>query len=358
MKLCARPPPPASDATPYGSFPGGGWGGPQIISVVGFGRSASMVVIIIMFGGFGVGAEVVRNENDKRAISPTVGLTKAQERALAGAAGKIRAGKGLTKAEQRAVDRRNEVRRQEAFIEVGRELPAALLVQIAGLDKKQLRTIGKRLGVAISGRSVDLWACLRVVFERLETIGPPDPEREIVRTYGELAAALGLTCRDPERTLKAYVARGMPGKAGRPGKQSGEFDVGVCRLWIAANVETSKQDVSAKVKDAQERIALLDLEIKESDRLEQVGRLADVDEVGRFNEQCANNARAILEAIPDEVLATLPDDISEQVRGSVYRKVEKLLDDAFEEIARQIEGDTDPTEDEADGDEPSAKTHG
>jgi len=289
-------------------------------------------------------------------IQPTAALTARQRASVESAAAKIRAGQPVTREEATAVEKRNTVRSQTSFIDVGRAVPFRMLEQISGLGRKELRAFGERYGLSISGRAVDLWAVLARVF------GGETPA--VVATYGELAGALGLACADPERTLKSYVARGMPGKPGRPGPNGGgRFDVEECRLWIAANVKVGGEDPNASgdVRAARERLVLLDLEIKEEERLEQLRRLADVDEVGRFNEQCANNAAAILEAIPDEVLATLPENLAEEVRGAIHRKVEKLVDNAREEIARQIEGDNDPTEDlddDAPGDAASPETDG
>jgi phage terminase Nu1 subunit (DNA packaging protein) len=170
------------------------------------------------------------------------------------------------------------------------------------------------------------------------------PPAVIARTYRELAEQLGLTCADPERTLKQYVARGMPGKAARPGKRDGQFDVEVCRSWIAVHVRGG--GASAESGDLRERILQLELEITERDKLEQLGRLADVDEVAAFAATCVANARAILEAIPDEVLSRL-DGVDEVRRKSIHAKVTELVDTAFEELARLNEGDDDPTEDDA-----------
>lgn len=71
--------------------------------------------------------------------------------------------------------------------------------------------------------------------------GASETPNEIARTYRELGEALGMTCADPERTLKQYFARGMPGKPATQGKQNGQFVVKVCREWIDANVESSRR---------------------------------------------------------------------------------------------------------------------
>jgi phage terminase Nu1 subunit (DNA packaging protein) len=192
------------------------------------------------------------------------------------------------------------------------------------------------------GASVDLLAIVREAWQA---------RGETARTYRELAEHLGLTCADPERTLKAYHARGMPGTVGTRGKQDGRFDVEVCRSWIAAHVRAGG---GAESGDLRERILQLELEIKEREKLESLERLADVDEVGQHVETCVNDARAILEAIPDEVVRALPDETESQVRSVVHRRVEQLIRDACDHLARMAAGDDDLI-DEPDTNETASK---
>jgi hypothetical protein len=170
------------------------------------------------------------------------------------------------------------------------------------------------------------------------------PEPETARTYGELAEKLGMSCADPERTLKAYHARGMPGKVATRGKQDGRFDVEECRDWIAIHVQGGAAGGGSK-GELRERILQLELEILERDKLESLERLVDVDEAAAFATSCVANSKAILEAIPDQVLAGL-EGIGEARRRSIFKECEKLIDTAFEELAHFAEGDTDPTEEE------------
>lgn len=170
---------------------------------------------------------------------------------------------------------------------------------------------------------------------------------ETVATFGALAIALGLQLADPVRALQKWHERGMPGRPGSRGKADGEWNVAECRAWIETHVRQSEE--SELDSPALKRELLrLDLEIKLDERREQLGRLADVDEVGRFNEQAVNDARAILEAIPDEVVRALPEEIADQVRALIHRRVEQLVRDACDHVARQVEGDDDLVDDRAD----------
>lgn len=211
------------------------------------------------------------------------------------------------------------------------------------------RVVAKWVGATVKavstrwGNRVDVAALVREAWKRAEP--------EIATTYRELAAKLQLACADPERTLKQWVARGMPGRAAHAGRRDGRFDVEMCRQWMAVHVRGAG---AAESGDLRERILQLELEIKEREKLESLERLADVDEVGAFAATCVANSRAILEAIPDEVLAQL-EGVEEIRRKSIHQKVTELVDTAFDELARLNEGDTDPTEEDTPaGDAPAA----
>jgi len=170
---------------------------------------------------------------------------------------------------------------------------------------------------------------------------------QTVATFGALATALGLQLADPVRALQKWHERGMPGRPGSRGKADGAWNVAECRAWIETHVRQSEE--SELDSPALKRELLrLDLEIKLDERREQLGRLADVDAVGRFNEQAVNDARAILEAIPDEVVRALPEEIADQVRALIHRRVEQLVRDACDHVARQVEGDDDLADEPAD----------
>jgi len=186
--------------------------------------------------------------------------------------------------------------------------------------------------IARWGKSIDVRRFVREGWEKKDPV--------IARTYRELAELLGLSCADPERTLKTYHQRGMPGEVGHAGKRDGRFDVEVCRSWIATHVRAGG---GAESGDLRDRILQLELEIKEREKLESLERLADVDEVAAFAATCVANARAILEAIPDAVLSQL-EGVDETRRKTIHAKVTDLVDTAFEELARLNEGDTDATE--------------
>lgn len=260
---------------------------------------------------------------------------------------RVRAGGKPTAAEQAAIDRAQEQKDRQTFLAIAAACPRDLLPEVIGdVSAAQLRDLADR-GVRLAGKSVDLVAAFRAA---LPLAAAAPLTGGIATTYQDLAARLGMTAGDAVRQLKAWSARGMPGRPGHSGRRDGAFPVDECRAWIATHTQTSTLSGADEGNTAElrKRLLLLELEIREREKLEQLERLADVNEIAGFAQLCVHNAKAVLEALPDEVLALLPADVAESGRKSIYSAVERLIDTALEEFARLVEGDTDPTEDSPD----------
>lgn len=264
---------------------------------------------------------------------------------IASARARLLAGGKPTAAEQAALDRMKAATAQAAFLELAGDCPRELFAQLIGeRSAAELRDAEERLDVCLTGKSIDVGAALRAA---LPIVAAVPLTSGVAKTYQDLAARLGMTAADAVRQLKAWSARGMPGRPGHSGRRDGAFPVEECRAWIATHTQTAALDAADEGSTAalRKRLLVLELEIAEREKLEQLGRLADVNEIAGFCQLCVHNAKAVLEAMPDEVLALLPADTAETARKSIYAKVETLIDTALEEFARLVEGDTDPTED-------------
>lgn len=171
---------------------------------------------------------------------------------------------------------------------------------------------------------------------------------KICRTYSELARELGMTCRNPERLICRWVTMpGFPGRAGGPGKPDGYLPVEEIRQWlenrdIGTDWGGNGNDDQYRKLDKERRKLLIEVEARKLQ--EQLGRLADVEEVARFNRQCVANAVAILEPLADDVLLVLPIELGPDSRREVHAAVTRLLDNARLAIAEIIEGDKDETD--------------
>lgn len=174
--------------------------------------------------------------------------------------------------------------------------------------------------------------------------GRKKDEPRVATTWSELARELGMGGAAPERVLQRWATRAdFPGRPGKPGKRDGYFPVEEIRTWLAA-VRTSVEPVEDEdLVAVAKRVKLLELEEKEAAAKVRLEKLADVDEVGQYCEQVVNNAKAILAALEDEVVAILPAAVGAKVRGQIHRRVQKLRDAALAELQRLCEGDTDET---------------
>lgn len=300
-------------------------------------------------------------------MEPWTQLTQAQEARLRAAQDKVRRGDSLSALEQRAVDQFRARERERGFCELFHSLPQTALRMALGLDRKAaVKALGKRLGWSgdLSSGAVDLGELLAKLIEGggvgeepKDSQGGGDviPEAiAIARTYRELADLLPLHCADPERTLKTYLARGMPGRPGRPGRADGWFPVAACRAWIEVHTKTAAMGGSDDLIELKERIVRLDLEIREREALEQLGRLADVTEVIAYTTSIVNDCKAMHDALPDEVLSLLPEDMEGDARRAIHQAVTRRVQTLQETLARMARGDDDPT----DNDEPTSPTAG
>ena len=180
-----------------------------------------------------------------------------------------------------------------------------------------------------------------------------EPE-QIARTWSELAKALGMPGRDPERVLQRLGTRDdFPGKPGRPGQRDGHFPVEKIRTWLAT-VRGSVQPASDdELAAAGRRCKLLELESRERQRLQDLGELLAIEDVASWCETVVANARAVLEGLPDQVLGLLPAAIAGGTRVEIHQGAVRLVATALEELRQLIGGNG-----EGDGDRDVAPASG
>jgi len=175
---------------------------------------------------------------------------------------------------------------------------------------------------------------------------PADPPEVVCTTYAELARALNMNCRDPIRTIAGWVnLPGFPGTAGQPGKRNARLPVQEIRDWLAtrqSGAEYASQADELRELDRERR--RLQIEFENRKLRQQLDRLADVEEVARFNRQAAADAQAILRPLPDEVVDLLPSNATGRTRARVHARTNELIENAFAAIARMIRGDADNEE--------------
>ncbi len=209
-----------------------------------------------------------------------------------------------------------------------------------------------RNGLPRTGRGAGERFNLERVHEWLERHGyaerrapdPVAPPEQVARTYGELARALGMRGTNAERTIGRWVLRpDFPGKPRTPGRRDAYLPVETIRAWLAherlgGELEDTGDDENRAL---QRRLLRLKLEREEREALQELGRLADVDQVAQWVRQCVANARAILDTIPEIVAECLPAALDRETRANVFRQVQHALDQVTEEVARMVAGESD-----------------
>lgn len=161
---------------------------------------------------------------------------------------------------------------------------------------------------------------------------------EVAQTRDDAARALEVSTR----TLADWLTLPtFPGRAGSPGKRDGWFPIDAIRQWRDRSANPNGGAEKSPWRDvyweAKAKGEQLDLE-------ERMQRLVDAEEVQRFLLRVVNSAKAILDPLPDKVLASLPADTKRKTKVSVRKKVERDLHQAYEALAELITGDHDEHE--------------
>jgi phage terminase Nu1 subunit (DNA packaging protein) len=215
-----------------------------------------------------------------------------------------------------------------------------------GIDERTLRKLVREgLPFAKKGRvrEYDLDACNAWLVAQGYAEQPH--VETICQTYAELASELGMSGKDPIRVIAGWASMpGFPGRAGTQGRRDAHLPVDQIRDWLASRDNDLGSAVDDEMRELQRQEKRLRLEISQRDLQEQLGRLADVDEVAAFNRKVVADTVSILEPLADEVVSLLPRKIPAETRSEVHRAVTTLIDNALESIARVVEGDTDETD--------------
>ncbi len=149
----------------------------------------------------------------------------------------------------------------------------------------------------------------------------------IVSTQKELAIALGCD----ERTIRRYVAKGMP-------HGDNSYDIEKCREWTSNNVlqrvvvdptgTLAEQFLKAKIAKEWEQAKrdALKNEIAE-------GSLWDVEDVKQWVAGILSRVRERLLAIPDEFETRLPLEVRADVKNDLENYITLVLKETAERVA-------------------------
>ena len=159
---------------------------------------------------------------------------------------------------------------------------------------------------------------------------PPaaDPtEGPIVHTIAEVARHFGKSLR----TVHTWIAEGMPGRSGSPGRQDGHFPLLEIDRWLdgrkadTSNPEDSKHQAQGRLARARAAIAELDL-------AERRKQLLEVDEEVRRWQRHITAAKAQLKNIEPVVLRRLPADLPADIKKRIRRDLQRIVKRAYGEL--------------------------
>ena len=173
----------------------------------------------------------------------------------------------------------------------------------------------------------------------------PEPEK-IATTRGETAAHFGVSVR----TIADWQRdEGFPGRPGSPGRQDGYYPLGKIETWLRdreALLGSLDSNAPSAAGGAGSRNAFWHVKAQRAQlELErELGTILDVEETAAFLERLVATARAMLESLPDKVVALLPPDVPDSVRSAVHQSVNQQLDAAYEILEELTRADADDDE--------------
>lgn len=166
-------------------------------------------------------------------------------------------------------------------------------------------------------------------FDRAEILEWRLTEQGIAKTLGQVAKHFGVKPREVDR----WVAAGMPGVPGNSAIP-GHLDL----MEIAAWLEENELNIKRDKEPSGPRARLLEIETRTKElRYQQLaGEVVELDPISRVTVRHIHEAKAVLERIPDEVLAVLPAKTPARVRRAIRVEVFDLIDASCQMLADTI----------------------
>lgn len=163
---------------------------------------------------------------------------------------------------------------------------------------------------------------------------------QVATTRDAAAQALGVDTR----TLASWMKLdGFPGRAGRPGKGGGWFPIESIEAWRQANVQPKPE---AEGNAGHKLYWSFKGKEKQLDWEERLGHILLADDVERFMVRTINTAKAVLEPLPDKIVAMLPAKTPPAVRTEIRKRVAADLRGALDVLAELLAGDAEDDEED------------
>lgn len=146
-------------------------------------------------------------------------------------------------------------------------------------------------------------------------------EQSVLRTVVDVAKHYSVS----EKTVRQWLARGMPGEPGPRGRQEGFFSLVEMDDWLERQrvQHTLPRDESHAIEQA--KLARTRRQILELELAEKTAKLVDADDVARRWVRFSNEAKAQLEQLPAIVVKLLPDKLPAGARQQVRARIKRQL---------------------------------
>lgn len=150
----------------------------------------------------------------------------------------------------------------------------------------------------------------------------------IFRTRDEVAQAFGVTARKVSHWIADPT---FPGRPGDKFEKNGHFPENEIRDWLEKN-KADENTVQHQLMEAK-------LELERYKLAEKQGKLIDISVVEIERQRSATIAKEALKQLPFHLVALLPPETSEDLKGQIRVRAERTIDTVCEQIAKQIEDD-------------------
>lgn len=162
---------------------------------------------------------------------------------------------------------------------------------------------------------------------------PKKADPWVVRTQPEVARFFGVA---PDTITRAWRRAGMPGKAGA-------WDLREILLWRderfggRTKPESTAAPAGAESRaEAERRRATADADLRELRARRAAKDLVPVQPVQAVLVRHANEAKAILDQVPDRVLGALPTKMKAATRRRIHAQCRQIVDDACTAVADSV----------------------
>lgn len=184
-------------------------------------------------------------------------------------------------------------------------------------------------------------------------LAAPPVEQTILQTRDQVARYFNVATR----TVASWIADGMPGRPGSPGRQDGCFPVDEIERWVHSRrvlpgdeAEDPRTHDSARLMRARAESIELDLALKR-------GSLVDAELMVREWVRFIHDGKTQMKQLPAWVLKMLPEDLPRKIRRRIRSGLQRRLHEIFKTLEMGLIKQAEALENGGYGVEPGSREH-